>query len=116
MAKKIKDDPQNYPWLGRVFLWVDRPGGATKLVVALSVVCLFLVLADFMYEKHGHYSAEYLPAFYGIFGFIAFSCVIFGAKALRVLIKRPENYYAPHVIDTEEYPEDELEKVAHDAD
>ncbi len=116
MAKKIKDNPQNYPWLGRVFLWVDQPGSATKLFGGLAVVCLMLGLADFLYEKHGHFTFENLPAFYGLFGFVAFSCVIFGAKALRELIKRPEDFYAPHVIDTEEYPEDELEKVAHDAD
>ena len=35
------------------------------------------------------------------------------AKMLRVLIKRPEDYYAPNAIDTEEYPEEELQKQEH---
>ena len=114
MARKVKDNPDTFPWLGRKLLWVDKPGSAMKLIWILGGICLLLALADFTYSKYGHFSFEKLPAFYGIFGFIAFSCVIFGAGALRVLIKRPENYYKPHVVDTEDYPPEELEEVSHD--
>jgi hypothetical protein len=35
------------------------------------------------------------------------------AKGLRVLIKRPEDYYGNKAVDTEEYPEDQLDKREH---
>ncbi len=114
MANKKKENPESFPWLGRKLLWVDKPGSPLKLVWILAIVCILLGLADFTYNKYGHFSFENVPAFYGIFGFIAFSCVIFGAKALRFLIKRPENFYSPNVVDAEEYPPEELEKVSHD--
>ena len=33
---------------------------------------------------------------------------------MRVLIKRDEGYYGDKAIDTEAYPEDQLQKVDHD--
>jgi len=87
MVRKPKDNPRNYPWLGRVFLWVDRPGSVSKLIWALAAACLLLVLADFTYDKYGNFAVDYVPGFYGAFGFVMFSAVVLGAKALRVWIK-----------------------------
>ena len=33
-----------------------------------------------------------------------------GAKALRFIIKRPENYYGDKSVDSEDYPADQLEQ------
>ena len=111
----MSDDPNTYPALGRLLLWVDKPGSANKIFWALALFCVALFLFDFTFEKHGNFSLEDLPGFFGVFGFIAFTAVILGAKALRVLIKRPEDFYADKAIDTEDYPASGLEKVDHDA-
>jgi len=109
-----KDNPSKYPAIGRLLTWVDRPGSATKLFWALAGLCVFLFLLDFTYAKHGHFTMEDYPGFFGVFGFVAFSGVIFGAKALRVLIKQPEDFYGDKAIDTEDYPDDQLDKAEHD--
>ena len=108
-------DPAKLPALGRMLLWVDRPGSANKIFWALAVVCALLFLADFAYEKHGHFAVENLPGFFGVYGFVMFTGLILAAKALRVLIKRPEDFYGDKAIDREEYPDAGLDKVDHDA-
>ncbi len=111
---KQNDNPENYPFLGRMMLWVDKPGSANKIFWALTVLCGVLFLADFTYDKHGHFHIEDIPGFYGIYGFISFTGLILIAKTLRVLIKRPEDYYGDKAVDREEYPEEQLDKVDHD--
>ena len=112
---KPNDNPANYPRLGRMMMWVDKPGSANKIFWALAIACVLLFLADFAYEKHGHFHIEEIPGFYGIFGFVMFTALILAAKTLRILIKRPEGYYGDKVVDAEDYPEDQLDKVDHDA-
>lgn len=113
MSDKINNDPENLPWLGRKLLWVDNPANVKRIFQALIIICVALFATDFIYSRHGILDFEHYSGFYGIFGFIAFCVVIFGAKGLRTLIKRDENYYAPHVVDTEEYPDHGLDKVRH---
>lgn len=96
-------------------MWVDKPGSAMKIVWALAVACLLLFLADFTYEKHGHFDVENLPGFFAGYGFIMFTGLILAAKGLRVLIKRREDFYGDKAVDREDYPEAELGKVDHDA-
>lgn len=109
------DNPADYPALGRLMTWVDRPGSANKIFWALAVACGLLFLADFTYEKHGHFEVEHYPGFFGIYGFVMFTALILAAKTLRYFIKRPEDYYGDKAIDREEYPADQLEKVDRDA-
>lgn len=106
---------ENLPALGRLFLWVDRPGSANKIFWGLAVVCLLLFLTDFTFESHGHFEVEAIPGAYGIYGFVMFTGLILAAKALRLFIKRDEDYYGSKAIDREDYPEDQLDKVEHDA-
>jgi len=109
-----KTDPSKLPRLGRMFLWVDKPGSANKLFWGLAATCAVLFLLDFAYTKHPKFDIEYIPGFYGIYGFVMFTLLIFAAKGLRVLIKRPEDYYGDKVVDCEEYPADQLAKETHD--
>jgi len=111
---KHKDDPANYPALGRMMLWVDKPGSANKIFWGLAVASGLSFLADFTYKKYGNFDVEEIPGFYGAYGFIAFTALILIAKALRVLVKRPEDFYGDKAIDREDYPEDQLDKVDHD--
>lgn len=107
-------DPAKLPRLGRLLLWVDRPGSANKVFWALAAVCLVVFLLDFTYEKHAYFDFEHIPGFFAIYGFVMFTGLILAAKALRELIKRPEDYYGDKAVDRENYPEDQLEKVNHD--
>ena len=115
MAKTDKDDPAKYPALGRWMTWVDKPGSDRKMFWALVAACVVVFLLDFTYKKYGHFGVEYIQGFYAVYGFVMFTGLIFAATALRMIIKRPENYYGDKAVDTEEYPEAELDKVDHDA-
>lgn len=115
MDNNQPDNPDSYPALGRAMLWVDKPGSASKIIAVLVVICILLGLADFFYHKHGHFEIEAFPNFYGFYGFIMFTAVILIAKLLRVFVKLPEDYYGDKAIDSEAYPEDQLDKVPNDA-
>ncbi len=112
--EKHKDDPDTYPALGRFFHRLAEPAGTKLVIRALMVGCAIAVLLDLTYEKHGYVDIEHYFGFYAAYGFVMFTGLILVAKALRWFIKRPEDYYAPNSIDTEEYPEAELDKVNHD--
>ncbi len=115
MQSPRKDDPDTWPKLGRMYSWVDKPGSADRIFYGLAIFCGFLFLLDFTYEKHGHFAVELVPGFYGIFGFIGFTGLIFAATALRKIVKRPEDYYGNKAVDSEEYPDAGLDKVENDA-
>ncbi len=57
----------------------------------ISLVILLAI--DLFIYKHGHFSWEQAPCFYAVYGFIACVSLIFGAKLLRLLVKRGEDYY-----------------------
>ncbi len=105
------------PALGRLLTWVDRPGSGTKLFRALGLLCALLLVIDLLIHKHGHFHIEDVWAFYGVYGFVSFVCVIYGAKTLRFFAKRDEDYYGTQAIDSEDYPRDQtgVTKEADDA-
>ena len=77
--------------LARLFgLAYDRPITVFWVIV---LVCALLAVADFFYEKHGHYAVEDFPASYGIFGFVCFVFIVYVGKWLRHLVMRDEDYY-----------------------
>lgn len=77
--------------LTRAFDWCyQRP---TLLFRLLLVLCGGLLLADFMYTKHGHFAFENAIGFFAGYGFFAYCFIVLSAKALRKLIKRNETYY-----------------------
>jgi len=116
MSDQPKDDPAKYPALGRMFGWVDRPGSANKIFWGLIIVCIALFFADFTYTKYGALAVESWTGFFGYYGFISFTGVVLLSKALRVFIKRPQDFYDDKSIDTEDYPASGLERLNHDAD
>ncbi|MCS5635098.1 MAG: hypothetical protein NZ990_01160 [Myxococcota bacterium] len=73
--------------------WLERPGSVDKIIRTLAVICALLVVADFFYEKHGHYSWENFPGFYAFFGFVSCVGLVLAAKLLRRILKRDEDYY-----------------------
>ena len=104
------DNPNEFSWLGKKLFWFTKTKHANKIFLGLALLCFVLFLADFTYNKHGHFHIEEIPGFYGAYGFFMFTALILVAKALRLLIKRPENYYGDKAIDGEDYPADQLEQ------
>ena len=96
--------------LGKTLSWFTKNKHANKIFLGLALLCFVLFLADFTYNKHGHFHIEEIPGFYGAYGFFMFTALILVAKALRLLIKRPENYYGDKAVDGEDYPVDQLEQ------
>ena len=115
MDKHPKDNPETYPRLGQMMFWVDEKKNVDRIVYALYTICALLFAADFLYDKHVELQIEKIPGFYALYGFFMCAALVICAKGLRVLLKRPEDYYAPHDTQSEEYPEDQLERIDHDA-
>lgn len=117
MAKtptKPKDDPATYPALGRALMAVEKPGAGKAVLIGLAVIVVLLFLADLAYYKKTYLDVEKVFGFYALFGLATGLVAVIVAMAMRFLLKRPEDYYAPHSTDAEAYSEDGLEREAHD--
>lgn len=84
-----------------IFLWLDKPNIGRKIFRVLVFLCVCLLSADFIYDRYGHFDFEETPMFFSVYGFLMFSFIIFGAKALRALVKRDENFYGKRAVDSE---------------
>ncbi len=73
--------------------WLDKPRNVTRIYWGIWIVCALLASADFFYDKHAVFGIEEFPAFYGLYGFIVCFGLVLGAKELRKIIKRGEDYY-----------------------
>lgn len=73
--------------------WADKPENRSLVRRVLYIACALLVIADFLVHRHVTTSAESIPAFYVLYGFVALVGVVMAAKGLRVLVKRDEDYY-----------------------
>lgn len=73
--------------------WADKPQNRTLVRRILYVACVLLVVADFFVHRHISTSVEKVPVFYALYGFAALVGVVMAAKALRVLVRRDEDYY-----------------------
>ena len=51
------------------------------------------VLAELAIEAHPHFGVERIFGAYAIYGFAACAALILIAKALGLLLKRPDTYY-----------------------
>jgi hypothetical protein len=85
--------------------WLDDFANVRKVYIALWVVCLVLLVGGeglliFAHhraaeagEVHHGFSFESWPGFYSLYGFIGCVTLVLGAKELRKLIMRGEDYY-----------------------
>ncbi len=70
----------------------------------LAGLCVVLLVAEFLIDRHPYVPGEGLPWFYCLVGFVAFTLIVLGAKFLRRGIRRPEGFYGGAAIDAEAYP------------
>ncbi len=107
-ATGMPGNERRYPFLGRAFLWVDRPGNPLKIVWGLAAACIVLVVLDVFLVEHKSGGMESVPGFYAVAGFVMFSTIIIAARLLRTVIGRGEDYYSGRAVDDEDYPDDQL--------
>ena len=72
---------------------LDKPENVQRLLKMFYVICALLFAADFVVHRHTKIALEEFPAFYAIFGFVAFVMLVIGSIALRKLVMREEDYY-----------------------
>lgn len=73
--------------------WLDDPKNVKLLWRGFLVVLALTVVAEFVVPLHPYFEIEGLFGFNAVFGLIACALMIFLAKGLAVLIKRPDTYY-----------------------
>ena len=74
--------------------WLDEPRNVKRLWRGFIALPAAMVIAEFFISLHPHFDVESLPAFYAAYGFLACAAMIVLAKALGVLLKRPDTYYS----------------------
>ena len=73
--------------------WLDSKKNVTKVYRGVWIACALLLLVEPFVHLHGHFAVEEWFGFYGFFGLIGCVGLVLGAKAMRVVLKRPEDYY-----------------------
>ena len=71
----------------------DNPRNVSIVLRSLYIICILLVLLDFILHRHVMHEWEHLTGFYAIFGFVACVILVLGAKQLRNLVMHKEDYY-----------------------
>jgi hypothetical protein len=73
--------------------WLDEPRNVRLLWRLFLVVLAVTVLVEPFVHLHPHFAVEQLFAFHAWFGLLACAAMILVAKALGVVLKRPDSYY-----------------------
>ncbi len=76
----------------KVYLF-DKPKNVSRLLNGFYVICVLLVIADFIVHRHIGFGWEEIPAFYAIYGFAACVVLVVIAKKMRKIVMRKEDYY-----------------------
>ncbi len=82
----------------------DEPKNVRRVLRGLYTICaaFFLIdVIDFLLHKFVGFSAlrheegplDWLPGYYGIYGFVACAALVLIAKELRKVLMRDEDYY-----------------------
>ena len=76
--------------------WLVRESTIRNLWILLIAVFVLSNAAETVWHPHPHFSLDAIFGFGAWFGFAACAAMIVGAKALALLLKRPDNYYGRH--------------------
>lgn len=76
--------------------WLDDKRNVDKVYWGVWAICAVLLLVEPLVHKHGEFAFEGLFGFHGWYGLVACVALVLAAKGLRVLLKRPEDYYERH--------------------
>jgi protein-S-isoprenylcysteine O-methyltransferase Ste14 len=73
--------------------FLDKRENVTRLWRGYVWVCLSLLLLDVVYSRHATHPWDSLWGFYAIFGFVGIVLLVLGAKQLRRMVMRQEDFY-----------------------
>lgn len=73
--------------------WLDQPKNVKRLWRGFLAVLTLLVVLEVVVDLHPHFGIDAVPGFHAWFGFLACALLVLIAKALGVLLKRPDTYY-----------------------
>ena len=73
--------------------WLDEPRNVRLLWRAFLVVLALTVGAEVLVDLHPHFAIERVFGFNAWYGLLACAVMIGVAKALGVVLKRPDDYY-----------------------
>lgn len=73
--------------------WLDHPRNVKRLWHGFLFVLALTVLAELLVHLHPHFAIDAVFGFHAWFGFAACAAMIGVAKALALLLKRPDSYY-----------------------
>jgi hypothetical protein len=73
--------------------WLTRPATIRKLWTAFIVVLAATVLAELFVAHEAHFGIDGSFGFHAWYGLVACGVMIFGAKLLGLIIRRPDTYY-----------------------
>lgn len=73
--------------------WLDEPRNVRRLWRGFLAVLVLLVLAGWVVPLHPHFEIESVFGFNAWFGFAACAAMIGVAKALALVLKRPDTHY-----------------------
>ena len=65
----------------------------TRFSYFIIVLAIFLLIAEFVFHRHGETSIEDIIFFPAIFGFLAFIFIVFAGILLRMFVMKKEDYY-----------------------
>ena len=73
--------------------WLDQPRNVKRLWRGFLAVLALTVLAELVVHLHPQFEIESVFGFSAWFGFMACAAMIAIAKALALVLKRPDSYY-----------------------
>ncbi|HBO85064.1 MAG TPA: hypothetical protein DD641_08910 [Deltaproteobacteria bacterium] len=72
----------------------DKPQNLKRLLMGFYIFLGLLIIVEFFIPKHPFFPWEGYPSFYGVYGFVSYTIIVFGSNyILRKLLKRKEDYY-----------------------
>jgi len=73
--------------------WLVRPRTIRRLWRVFIAILALTVLAGGVVDAHPHFAIEGLSGFNALYGFLACAALILVAKAIGLVLKRPDDYY-----------------------
>ena len=73
--------------------WLTRPKTIRLLWQGFIAVLVLVVLAELRIAHDAHFAVESWFGFNAVYGFLACAALIVIAKAIGLVLKRPDSYY-----------------------
>jgi hypothetical protein len=87
----MNDDDKTPP--GEKTHMFDKPQNVKRVVFALCALCAITFVLDALIHRHVDHPWEALFGFHGIYGFVTCGLLVLGAKEMRKVLMRKDDYY-----------------------